>query len=106
MIITREMLIKRLSEKSDYYQKDIRVLLQCLDDVVFECFNEATLEDDIQVQMTTGIKLGCKIVGERERVDPRNQQPIVCGETVKPFAKFSEDLRFRLQEAYDTRKDG
>ena len=106
MVITREELIKRLSAKSGYFQKDIRTLLQCMDEVVFEAMNEATLEDDVQVQMVTGIKLGCKIVGERERVDPRTQQPITCGETTKPFVKFSQDFRFRLQEAYDTRKDG
>ena len=106
MVIPREELIKRLSAKSGYFQKDIRTLLQCMDEVVFEAMNEATLEDDVQVQMVTGIKLGCKIVGERERVDPRTQQPITCGETTKPFVKFSQDFRFRLQEAYDTRKDG
>ena len=103
MIITREMMVKRLSEKSGYYQKDVRNLLQCMDEVVFDAFNEATLEDDIQVQMTTGIKLGCKIVGERERVDPRTQQPIIVGETTKPFAKFSQDFRLKLQETYDNK---
>ena len=106
MIITREMFVKLLSEKSGYYQKDVRNLLQCMDDVVFEAFNEATIEDDIQIQVVTGIKLGCKIVGERDRVDPRTQQPIACGETTKPFTKFSQDFRFRLQEAYDNKKGG
>lgn len=106
MVITREMFVKLLSEKSGYYQKDVRNLLQCMDDVVFEAFNEATLEDDIQIQVVTGIKLGCKIVGERDRVDPRTQQPITCGETTKPFTKFSQDFRFRLQEAYDDKKGG
>lgn len=106
MIITREMFVKLLSEKSGYYQKDVRNLLQCMDDVVFDAFNEATLEDDIQIQVVTGVKLGCKIVGERERVDPRTQQAITCGETTKPFTKFSKDFRFRLQEAYDNKNDG
>lgn len=106
MVITREEMIKRLSAKSGYFQKDIRVLLQCMDDVVFDALNEATLEDDIQVQMVTGIKIGCKIVGERKRVDPRTQRPIIVGETTKPFTKFSQDFRFRLQEAYDAKKDG
>lgn len=103
MLITREELIKRLSDKSGYYQKDVRSLLQCMDDVVFDAMGEATLEEDIQIQMVTGIKLGCKIVGERERVDPRTQQPIVCGETTKPFVKFSQDFRFRLQDAYNNK---
>lgn len=103
MTITREELVKRLSERSGYYQKDVRNLLQCMDDVVFEAMVEATLEDEIQIQMVTGIKLGCKIVGERERVDPRTQLPITCGETTKPFVKFSQDFRFKLQEAYDNK---
>lgn len=106
MTITRDELVRRLSERSGYYQKDVRYLLQCMDDELFEAFNEATLEDEIQVQVATGIKLGCKIVGERERVDPRTQQPIVCGETAKPFTKFSQDFRIKLQEAYDAKKDG
>ena len=106
MIITREMLIKRLSEHSGYFQKDIRTLLQCMDEVVFDAFNEATLEDEVQIQVVTGIKLGCKIVGERERVDPRTQKPITVGETVKPFAKFSQDFRRVIQEQYDAKKDG
>ena len=106
MIITREMLIKRLSEHSGYFQKDIRTLLQCMDEVVFDAFNEATLEDEVQVQVVTGIKLGCKIVGERERVDPRTQEPIIVGETTKPFAKFSQDFREAIQAQYDAKKDG
>ncbi len=106
MTVTREDLVRRLSERSGYYMKDVRTLLQCMDYVVFEAMADATLEDEVQIQMVTGIKLGCKIVGERERVDPRTQEPIVCGETTKPFVKFSQDFRFRLQDAYDTKKDG
>lgn len=103
MVITREMLVKRLSEKSGYIQNDIRTLLQCMDEVVFDALNEATLEDDIQVQMIIGVKLGCKIIDERQRVDPRTQQPIIVGETTKPFVKFSKDFRLRLQETYDAK---
>ena len=103
MTITREEMVKRLSERSGYYQKDVRNLLQCMDDVVFEALCEATIEEEIQVQIVTGIKCGCKIVESRERVDPRNQKPIIVGETVKPFAKFSQDYREKLQEIYDNK---
>lgn len=106
MTITREEMVRRLSEKSGYYMKDVRSLLQCMDEVVFEAMSEATLEDEIQMQIVSGIKVGCKIVGERERVDPRTQQPITCGETTKPFVKFSQDFRFKLQEAYENNKNG
>ena len=106
MTITREEMVKKLSEKSGYYMKDVRALLQCMDDVVFEAMGEATLEDEIQIQIVTGIKIGCKIVGDRDRVDPRTQEPIIVGETTKPFAKFSQDYRFKLQEQYDNKKNG
>jgi hypothetical protein len=106
MTITREEMVRRLSEKSGYYMKDVRALLQCMDEVVFDALCEATLEDEVQVQIVTGIKCGCKVLESRERVDPRNQNPIIVGETVKPFAKFSQDYRLKLQEAYDNKKNG
>jgi nucleoid DNA-binding protein len=106
MLITREMMIKKLSDVSGYYQKDIKTLLQALDEVVFECFNSVTDDEDISVQLVKGIKCGCKIVPERTRKDPRTQEDIVCKATVKPFARFSEDFRIAIQDKYDTKKDG
>lgn len=106
MTVTREELVKKLSDKSGYFQKDIRYLLQCLDDVVFEEMCKATLENDVKVQITTGIKLGCKKNPQRDRVDPRTQEPIVVAESPKPFAKFSQDFRLKLEAAYKDQKDG
>jgi nucleoid DNA-binding protein len=103
MTITREEMIRKLSEASGYYQKDVRILLQCMDDIVFDELSKATLEEEVQIQMVTGIKCGVKIVESRDRVDPRTQKPIVVGETAKPFAKFSQDYRLKLQEAYDNK---
>lgn len=101
MVITREMLIKRLSEESGYWQKDIRNVLQCLDDVVFEYFGEATEEEDILIQVVQGIKIGCSIVPERTRKDPRTQAEIVCAPTCKPKSKFSEEFRIKIQKQYE-----
>jgi hypothetical protein len=103
MTITRENMINLLSEKSGYYKKDVRELLSCMDEVVFDELSKATLDEEVQIQMVTGIKCGVKIVEARDRVDPRNLQPITVGETAKPFAKFSQDYRIKLQEAYDNK---
>lgn len=103
MTVTREDMVRLLSEKSGFYMKDVRSLLQCMDEVVFDAMSEATLEEEVQIQLVTGIKCGCKIVGARERVNPQNQKPIVVGETTKPFAKFSQDYRIKLQDAYDNK---
>ena len=106
MLVTREMLIKRLSDMSGYYQKDIRTLLQALDEVVIECFNDVNDNEDVSVQLVKGIKCGCKVVPERTRKDPRTQDDIICGATVKPFAKFSDDFRVAIQNQYDAKKNG
>ncbi len=106
MLITREMLIKRLSEKSGYWQKDVRNLLQCMDEVVLECFGEVTDDEDVIVQLVKGVRISAHVVPERERVDPRTQKPIICQETVKPACKFSDDFRQQIQENYETQKNG
>ena len=106
MVITREMLIKKLSSVSGYYQQDIKKVLQCLDKVVLECFGEVTDDEDIIVQLVKGIRVSAHIVPKRERVDPRTGEPIICQETVKPACKFSDDFRQQIQENYETQKNG
>jgi nucleoid DNA-binding protein len=106
MTITREEMIRRLSEKSGYYMKDVRSLLQCMDEVVFDALCEVTDDNDVAVQLVQGIKVSTHIVPERDRVDPRNQKPVIVKATVKPACKFSEDYRSKLQEAYENNKNG
>jgi len=106
MTITREEMIRKLSDKSGYYQKDIRTLLQCLDEIVFDELSSVTDDEEISIQLVSGIKVKTSVVPERDRVDPRNQKPIVVKATVKPACKFSQDYRFKLQEAYENNKNG
>lgn len=106
MTITREEMIRKLSDKSGYYQKDIRILLQCLDEIVFEELCEVTDENDVSIQLVQGVKLRCISVPERQRKDPRDQSDIVCKSTCKIKAKFSQDLKLKLQENYDEKHNG
>lgn len=106
MTITREEMIRKLSDKSGYYQKDIRELLQRLDEVVFEELSSVTDDEEVSIQLVSGIKVKTVVVPERDRVDPRTQEPIVVKATVKPACKFSQDYRLKLQEAYESNKNG
>ena len=103
MTITREEMVRKLSEKSGYTMKDIREVLRCMDEVVFEELCAVDDNDDVSIQLVQGIKVSTHIVPERDRVDPRTQKPIVVKATVKPSCKFSQDMRFKLQEAYDNK---
>jgi nucleoid DNA-binding protein len=106
MLITREMLVKKLAKKSGFYEKHIRLVLQCLSDVVLECFEDVTDNEDISVQLVQGVKIGCSVVPERARKDPRTQEDIICAPCVKPNAKFSQEFRIKIQEQYENKKDG
>ena len=106
MTITREEMIRMLSAKSGYHMKDIRDLLHCMDDIVFEELSKVTDETDVSIQLVQGIKVKATVVPERDRVDPRTQEPIVVKATVKPVCKFSQDYRFKLQAVYDSNKNG
>lgn len=106
MNITRDMVVKKVSEKSGYFQKDVKVVFQAFDEVVLDCFNEVTDDEEITIQFTQGVRCGAKVVPARDRVDPRDGTPIVVSETVKPFTRFSDAFRQTLQEQYESKKNG
>lgn len=106
MNITQEMLVKKCAEQSGFYQRDVRILFKCLNEVVFDCLTDVTEDEDISVQVVEGCKLTAYVVPERERVDPRDRSPIVCAPTVKLGSKYSEVFKAKVQEKYDSRDDG
>lgn len=101
MTITREEMVKRLSEKSGYYMKDVRAVLQCMDEVVFDALCEVTPDEEVSIQLVQGCKIQCVPVKERQRKDPRNQNDITCSSTCKLKAKFSQDLKLKMAATYD-----
>ena len=103
MTITRENLIRKLSDRSGYHMKDIREVLSYMDEVVIEELSEVTPDDEIAVQIVQGVKLICEPVKERVRKDPRNQNDIVCRATCKVKTKISDDLKLKMAENYDNK---
>ena len=105
MLVTREQLVKKLASETGFWQKDIRAVLDSLNTVVLECFNEATEGEDVNIQVCEGIKVGCKIVKERERINPKTRQSVICKPTMKPFCKFSVNFRQTIQQQYDNKME-
>ncbi len=105
MIICREDLIQRLSEISGYYKKDIKTVLQSLDEVIIDCFSEVTDDEEVVIQIAKGIRCGVKVMPERQRKDPRSQDDIICPPCCKPFTRFSDDFRKNIQKKYEEKKD-
>ena len=106
MTITRENMIDLLSEKSGYYKKDVRELLHCMDEVVFDELCKVQPDEEVSIQIVQGAKFSTRVVPQRDRVDPRDGRPIVCRPTVKVACKFSQDMKLKLQENYDEKHNG
>lgn len=101
MVVTREDMVEMLAEKSGYWKKDIRILLQHMDDLVFELLCEVTDEEEVSIQLVRGFKAICTPIPQRGRKDPRDQSDIICRPTCKVKAKISEVLKHDLVENYD-----
>ena len=101
MIITREKIAQDLSKRCGYYKKDVKILLNELDGLIKEYYSMATLEDEVRVKLIEGLILGCKIIEERERVNPQDRSPVICPETPRPIAKYTQDFKEKLFEQYE-----
>lgn len=104
MTVTKDQMARDLAEKTGYYLKDVKTLLSAMDEVVKGYFAEVSDDDEVSIQVVEGIKVGCKIVPERPRVNPKTQKEVVCAATCKPFAKFSTVFRDCIQKQYDNSK--
>ena len=76
MTVTKDQMARDIAEKSGYYLKDVKVVLSVMDDLVKEYFATVTDDNDVSVQIVEGIKISCKVVPERERVNPATGEPI------------------------------
>ena len=102
--ITREQLIKKFAEKSEYWQKDVKNVFNAIEEVVLECFDDIDENNPISVRLLSFLALNGHIWGERERVDPRNRQPIICKPSVRILGKVSDGFKAKAQERYDKKK--
>ena len=94
-----------LASQTGYYLRDVKILLSAMDDIIKEYFAQVTDDEEVSIQIVEGCKIGCKIVPERSRKNPQNQEDIICAATCKPFSKFSEVFRDTIQRQYNEKKD-
>lgn len=106
MLITREMIVRELSERTGFYQRDVRILLTEFDNLFEELYERVDDDEDLLIQLLRGLKVGCRVFPEKECVDPRNQQPIICRPKARPFAKWSRSFKEIVQKQYDNKHDG
>ena len=104
MLITRSRMVKDLSDKTEFYEKNIKDLLYAMDDLIKDYCAEVTEDEELIIQLTEGIKIICTIQPERQRKNPQTGEQITCAATVKPRAVFSKNFKDSVQERYEAKK--
>ena len=97
-IYKKEDLVDMLAEKTGFYKKNMVEVANALEEIILECFQAATFEQDSELQLAPGVVL----VGSRkpsgEAKDPRTGEVILSPEKVIPKAVFKQSIRQKLYE--------
>lgn len=94
----REDVVRAISEKTDFYKKDVREILEAFEEVIIENMNEATYEEPSELYLAHGFLIGGKRYPEREVKDPRTQEVVVTEEKVLPYSRYKVSFKQKINE--------
>ena len=97
-IMKKEQIADELAQRTGFYKKNMRDVVNALEDIVLENLQSATFEQDSEFHLAPGIVIGGKRTPERESIDPRDRSPIITPEKVVPYAEFKMSIRKKLYE--------
>lgn len=95
-IYKKNDLVCLLTKKTNFYKKNMREVVDALEDIILECLQSATFEQDSQLLLAPGVILVGHRVPEREAKDPRTGEKILSPEKVIPKAVFKPSMRLKL----------
>lgn len=95
-IMKKPELINALAEKTGFYKKNMKAVVEALDEIIIEHFKTATFEEDSELHIATGVVIGGRRVPEHESLDPRDRSAIITPEKVIPYAEFKPSVRQKL----------
>ena len=96
MIAKKDDVISELSKRTGWYKKDIKIFMDRFEDMIFDMLGEATLEEDVELQLATGLYVCSHRVPAKEAKDPRNQNVIMTKEKNLPYVNFTKTFRDKI----------
>lgn len=97
-IMKREDVVRAISEKTDFFMKDIKTILEALEEVIIENMNEATYDSPSELYLAHGFIIGGKRSPAHEVRDPRTQEVVMTQEKILPYAKYKVSFRQKINE--------
>ncbi len=96
--MTQKDVIDELNKRTGFYKKNIKELLAELDNIIIENMNMATYDEESEIILFPGWRLGAKRVPERPYCDPRDRSEIITPEKLIPHCKLKQSYRQRLNK--------
>lgn len=94
--MTQDDVIDELKERTEFYKRDLRIVLEALDDIIVAHMNTATYDEPSEMRLFKGWRLGAKRVPERQLYDPRNRNEVITPEKLKPYCQFKNSYKQRI----------
>ena len=95
-IMKKENLVDELAERTGFFKKNMKDVVDALADIVVEHFQTAEFGADSEFHIAPGVVLVGKRKPAGEAKDPRTGEIIVSPEKVIPSAMFKQSIRQKL----------
>lgn len=103
-VMKKPELANELAERTGFYKKNMREVVNALADIVIEQLQTATFEEDSELHIAPGVLICGKRKPQQESIDPRDRSVITTPEKVIPYAVFKPSARLKLYKKTRGRK--
>lgn len=97
-IMKKDNIISELAERTGFYKKNMKDVVEAFSDIVVESFQMAEFGADSELHLAPGVVLVGKRKPAGEAKDPRNGEVITSPEKVIPSAVFKQSIRLKLHK--------
>ena len=94
--VSQDDIIDELYKQTEFYKKDIKFVIDSLEEVIMEKMVDATEGHPSEIRLFHGWKLGAKVLPERESRNPKTGENIITPEKLSPYCSFEQLFKKRL----------
>ena len=87
-IMKKQELIDELASRTEFFKKNMKVVVEALEDIILENLESAEIGEDSELHLAPGVVICGKRTPQRVAKDPRNGEIITTPEKVIPYAVF------------------
>ncbi len=85
--------VDELNARTGFYKKDIRVVLEELENIILENMQTATVDEPSECRLFFGFVIGAKRVPTQQRAHPKTKEMIEVEEHLNPYARFKSTFQ-------------